>query len=266
MAIALRDTVKINEFINLSKTEEILPAMFTRMKSVRISTVDKVVAKENDSVSEVDLLKGVKLVKNGYVNLVGLVVSGEWNLPDNCRGGVSVCLVDRRMTRHSEATLGSYTAPACKKNFSFKLIPNYSVTTADAERRPWEVMVNIKGVAMAEGWCPLTLEFVCVCIVHKTNVRTGLREKVTSVSEGSSIELTEDVVDEFFESVPMARRLQNLRNRRGNINRNKFQVYKKKNKNNIGDALKERIDEVKDGENKRYDNDDYSIEESSDSY
>ena len=25
----------------------------------------------------------------GYVCLVGLVVSGEWNLPDNCRGIVS---------------------------------------------------------------------------------------------------------------------------------------------------------------------------------
>nr|WOL52755.1 movement protein [Capsicum mild mottle virus] len=209
--MTLRDSVKIDEFINLSKSEEILPAAFTRMKSVRISTVDKLIAKENDYISEVDLLKGVKLVKNGYVCLVGLVVSGEWNLPDNCKGGVSICLVDKRMQRSHEATLGSYTAKASKKNFSFKLIPNYSVTTQDAERRPWEVMVNIKGVAMEEGWCPLSLEFVSVCVVHKTNVRKGLREKVTSVSEGETVELSEAVVEEFIENVPMARRLQNLR-------------------------------------------------------
>ena len=48
--------------------------------------------------------QGVKLVKNGYVCLAGLVVSGEWNLPDNCRGGVSVCIVDKRMKRSKEAT------------------------------------------------------------------------------------------------------------------------------------------------------------------
>lgn len=203
--------VKIDEFIKLSKTEEVLPSAFTRMKSVRISTVDKIMAKENDNISEIDLLKGVKLVKNGYVCLVGLVVSGEWNLPDNCRGGVSICLIDKRMQRHNEATLGSYTTKASKKNFSFKLIPNYSITSQDAERRPWEVMVNIRGVAMSEGWCPLSLEFVSVCIVHKNNVRKGLREKVTAVSEDDAIELTEDVVEEFIEAVPMARRLQNLR-------------------------------------------------------
>lgn len=124
---------------------------------------------------------------------------------------MSICLIDKRMQRHNEATLGSYTTKASKKNFSFKLIPNYSITSQDAERRPWEVMVNIRGVAMSEGWCPLSLEFVSVCIVHKNNVRKGLREKVTAVSEDDAIELTEDVVEEFIEAVPMARRLQNLR-------------------------------------------------------
>ena len=151
---------------------------------------------------------------NGYVNLVGLVVAGEWNLPDNCRGGVSVCLIDKRMKRASEATLGSYTCKAARKSFSFKLIPNYSVTSQDAERRPWEVMVNIKGVEMQEGWCPLSLEFVSVCIVTKNIIRKGLREKLINVSEDASIELTEEVVDEFFESVPMAKRLTYFRNKK----------------------------------------------------
>lgn len=229
MTLSLRDTVKIDDFINLSETEKVLPALFTRVKSVRVSTVDKIMAIENDSISDVDLLKGVKLVKNGYVNLVGLVVSGEWNLPDNCRGGVSICLVDRRMKRHNEATLGSYTAKACKKNFSFKLIPNYSVTTADAERRPWEVLVNIKGVAMEEGWCPLSLEFVSVCIVHKNNVRKGLREKITAVSGDNSLELTEAVVDEFIENVPMARRLKTFRSRKPK--KEKIELVRNNNKN-----------------------------------
>ena len=77
------------------------------------------------------------------------------------------------------------------KRFAFKLIPNYSITTADAERNVWQVLVNIRGVAMGKGFCPLSLEFVSVCIVHKSNIKLGLREKITSVSEGGPVELTE---------------------------------------------------------------------------
>lgn len=211
MAISLRETVKINDFINLSTSEKLLPKFLTNVKSVRISTVDKLMIAENDSLSDVDLLKGVKLIEGGYVSLVGLVVSGEWNLPDNCAGGVSICLVDKRLKVSKEATLGSYNTPACKKQFSFKIIPNYSVTTADAKRAPWQLLVNIKGVRMQNGWCPLSLEFVSVCIVHKNNVKLGLRERITNVSDKGPIELTEAVVDEFIESVPMAERLEKFK-------------------------------------------------------
>ena len=44
-------------------------------------------------------------------------------------------------------------------------------------------------------------------------IKKGLREKITNVSDGTLTELTEDVVDEFVENVPMARRLQTLRSR-----------------------------------------------------
>ena len=65
---------------------------------------------------------------------------------------------------------------------------------------------------MEKGFCPLSLEFVSVCIVHKSNIKLGLREKITSASEGGPVELTEAVVDEFIESVPMADRLRKFRN------------------------------------------------------
>jgi len=242
MALVVRDGVKVSEFINLSAPQKFLPAAMTSVKSVRISTVDKVIATENDSLSDVDLLKGVKLIKDGYVCLAGLRVSGEWNLPDNCRGGVSVCLVDKRMQRHDEATLGSYRTSAAKKRFTFKLIPNYSVTTADAERNIWQVLVNIRGVAMEKGFCPLSLEFVSVCIVHKTNVKLGLREKITNVSDGGPIELTEEVVDEFIESAPMAERLRKFRarsNKKSNKSVNSDNSKSSKNKRSDKRSFKE---------------------------
>ncbi len=79
MALVVKDDVKISEFINLSTSEKFLPAAMTSVKSVGVSKIDKVIATENDSLSDVDLLKGVKLIEEGYVCLAGLVVSGEWN-------------------------------------------------------------------------------------------------------------------------------------------------------------------------------------------
>ena len=69
MALVVKDDVKISEFINLSAAEKFLPAVMTSVETVRISKVDKVIAMENDSLSDVDLLKGVTLVKDGYVCL-----------------------------------------------------------------------------------------------------------------------------------------------------------------------------------------------------
>lgn len=160
MALVSKDKVRISEFLNLTPAEKYLPSNMTSVKSVMISKRDKLIAEKDDSLSDVDLLKGVKLIEDGYVCLVGLSITGEWNLPDNCKGGVSICLVDKRMKRSNEATLGSYRSGAAKKRFSFKLIPNYSVTTDDAKRNIWQVLVNIRGVAMEAGYCPLSLEFV----------------------------------------------------------------------------------------------------------
>ena len=56
MALVVKDDVKISEFINLSTAEKFLPAVMTSVKTVRISKVDKVIAMENDSLSDVDLL------------------------------------------------------------------------------------------------------------------------------------------------------------------------------------------------------------------
>lgn len=226
MALVVKGKVNINEFIDLSKSEKLLPSMFTPVKSVMVSKVDKIMVHENESLSEVNLLKGVKLIEGGYVCLVGLVVSGEWNLPDNCRGGVSVCMVDKRMERADEATLGSYYTAAAKKRFQFKVVPNYGITTKDAEKNIWQVLVNIKNVKMSAGYCPLSLEFVSVCIVYKNNIKLGLREKVTSVNDGGPMELSEEVVDEFMENVPMSVRLAKFRT--------KSSKRGPKNNNNLG--------------------------------
>ncbi len=46
--------------------------------------------------------------------LAWVVVSSEWNVTDNSRAGSRVCLVDKRMVRHEEDTLGSNKTSAVK--------------------------------------------------------------------------------------------------------------------------------------------------------
>ena len=128
---------------------------------------------------------------------------------------MSVCLVDKRMERADEATLGSYYTAAAKKRFQFKVVPNYAITTNDAVKNVWQVLVNIRNVRMSAGFCPLSLEFVSVCIVYRNNIKLGLREKITSVRDGGPMELSEEVVDEFMEDVPMSIRLAKFRSRTG---------------------------------------------------
>ena len=79
---------------------------------------------------------------------------------------------------------------------------------------------------MSAGYCPLSLEFVSVCIVYKNNIKLGLREKVTSVNDGGPMELSEEVVDEFMENVPMSVRLAKFRT--------KSSKRGPKNNNNLG--------------------------------
>lgn len=90
------------------------------------------------------------------------------------------------------------------------------------------------------------MEFVSVCIVHKSNIKLGLREKITSVSEGGPVELTEAVVDEFIESVPMADRLRKFRNQ----SKKRSNKYVGKRNDNKG-VNKERklFDKVRIGQN-----------------
>lgn len=46
MALVVKGKVNINEFIDLSKSEKLLPSMFTPVKSVMVSKVDKIMVQK----------------------------------------------------------------------------------------------------------------------------------------------------------------------------------------------------------------------------
>ena len=62
---------------------------------------------------------------------------------------------DKRMERADEATLGSYYTAAAKKRFQFKVVPNYAITTQDAMKNVWQVLVNIRNVYFTRTGLPL---------------------------------------------------------------------------------------------------------------
>ncbi|QOC69616.1 movement protein [Hoya necrotic spot virus] len=210
MALNIRRP-KVADFINLSKAEEILPKFMTKLKSVSISSNDVVVVDGVHTLSDIDLLKGIDVSKYRYVGVLGVVVSGEWMTYSKVRGAVTVSLVDKRMTNAREAIIGCYKAQAKERNFSFKLVPNYFVTATDAVRKPWQLLVQLNGLRMDEGWSALSLEVVSVCICANSIVSKGLRERVLTAGEGS-VDF-EKVVDDFVDNVPSFASLSAIRNK-----------------------------------------------------
>jgi len=224
MTLVLK-TPKVSEFLNLTKAEELLPKSFTRLRSVSISTKDIVKVSNVDDLSDVQLLKGVPVDKYRYVGIVGIVVSGEWLLPDNVRGGVTISFVDKRLVNSREAIIGTYRAAAKEKRFQFKLIPNYFVTSADAKRNPWQAHVKLRGIRIEEGWSPLTIEVVSVAICANSIVLKGLREKILNVVD-PNVEGFEGAVDEFIDSVPASQSLNSFRSKRRNLKKGKVNGYR----------------------------------------
>lgn len=207
---------KVSEFLNLTKAEELLPKSFTRLKCVSVSTRDVVKVQGSNVLNDVDLLKGVPIDKYKYVGILGIVASGEWLIPDNVRGSVTVTFVDRRMQDSKEAILGIYRAQARDKRFQFKLVPNYFVTQDDAAKRPWQVQVRLNSLKIEQGWSPLTIEVVCVTMCANDIVTKGLKERIIAVGD-PNVEMVESVVDDFVDSVDAVQSLSAIRNGKGKV-------------------------------------------------
>jgi hypothetical protein len=196
---------------------------------VSLSTRNILKLKGNESYTDIDLLNGVSLDSHKYVGILGIVVSGEWLLPDNVSGGVVITYEDSRLKKIHEAVLGTFRSAACEKRFRFKLIPNYFVASEDAKRKPWKVHVRITNVHIEEGFSPLALEHVAVVMRVNNVVTKGLRERIIEIGD-PNVEKFENVVDEFVDSISIHDSI--ARARRG-LNSSKFVSKKKKNPENF---------------------------------
>lgn len=221
--------IKPKNFVNLGVVEKVKLATGT-LKSVSVTDVDvvKPSLSAEMSIMEVDLLKGVDLKAYKYVALAGVVVTGEWTIPDGCNGYVKIIISDRRMLSSSEAILGVYEAKAKKGRFQFAVRPNYFVTQKDALKRPWDVVVYINGINIDKDSDPLVLEFVSVCKQSNNIVVKGLKDRlIQAINVDPTFKLDEDDVDEFVDRIAAYDRLKRARMLRSSHVNNKSKEKEK---------------------------------------
>jgi hypothetical protein len=221
---------KVSDFLALTKFEEVAPKALTRLKTVSISTRDVISVKGAESLCDIDLLRDVPIKDYRYVGVVGIVVSGEWLIPNCVRGGVSISFLDKRLTNSKEAIIGTYRGAVKDKRFQFKLTPNYFITAVDAARKPWQAFVRLQGIRIEDDWQPLALEVVSVAMCANNVVTKGLREKIIA-QEDPNVEGFEGVVDEFVDSVPASKAIEKFKSKRRNyVGKDKVVVRKNRHR------------------------------------
>uniref|UniRef100_A0AB39BZK6 Movement protein n=1 Tax=Jand tobamovirus 1 TaxID=3238876 RepID=A0AB39BZK6_9VIRU len=205
--------IKPTNFVNLGLLEKVKMATGT-LKSVSVTDVDvvKPALTSEMSIVEVDLTKGVDIKAYKYIALAGVVVTGEWTIPDGCNGYVRIIISDRRMLSSAEAVLGVYEAKAKKGRFQFAVRPNYFITQKDALKKPWDVVVYINGINIDKDSDPLVLEFVSVCKQSNSIVLKGLKDRlIQAINVDPNFKLDEDDVDEFVDRIAAFDRLKRAR-------------------------------------------------------
>ena len=104
-----KGSIVTGKFVKISWVDKLLPNYFSILKYLSITDFSVVKAQSYESLVPVKLLRGVDLTKHLYVTLLGVVVSGVWNVPESCRGGATVALVDTRMHSVAEGNIAQWT-------------------------------------------------------------------------------------------------------------------------------------------------------------
>lgn len=206
--VSVENSLKPEKFVKISWVDKLLPNYFSILKYLSITDFSVVKAQSYESLVPVKLLRGVDLTKHLYVTLLGVVVSGVWNVPESCRGGTTVALVDTRMHSVAEGTICKFSAPATVREFSVRFIPNYSVVAADALRDPWSLFVRLSNVGIKDGFHPLTLEVACLVATTNSIIKKGLRasvvESVVSSDQSIVLDSLSEKVEPFFDKVSIS--------------------------------------------------------------
>lgn len=208
-SLAVQGASKPSDFIKISWVDKLLPDYFSVLRFLSVTDFSVIKSTARETLLPVDLLRGVDLSKNKFVTLLGVVVCGVWTVPEGCRGGATVGLIDTRMHNIHEGTICKFSAAASVRDFQVKFIPNYSITAADASRNPWKMFVRVSGVDIKEGFSPLSLEIACLVAtsnsIFKKGLRVAVKEFAISSDAAVAVDSISSHVEPFFDAVPITR-------------------------------------------------------------
>ncbi|ABD94120.1 34 kDa movement protein [Maracuja mosaic virus] len=135
-----------------------------KMCALMETDVVKISPKER-TVFPLNLVEKIKDIANyKYMMLLACVISGRWHVPNTVKGEVFLSLMDKRLTDEREATILTANANPSVSEFQIRIHPNYSMVASDAIQEPLELFVHVKGLRMAQGFSPLSLE-IAFCVV-----------------------------------------------------------------------------------------------------
>jgi len=228
----------VDDFIKLKLSDHLLPRSFTRLKTVSICDTNVVKLSGKGSTVNVDILKGLQLDRvYNYVSLRGVVISGEWMVPEGCNGGAVVSLMDKRMKGFKAGLVAEFKTRATSRQFQFKFVPNYSLCIDDAVKKPWELFFKLVGVPIEDGYFPLAVEIAVMVEQSKSIINHGLRATILHRASGDvngldlqlpSVDIEETI--DLISNISNYNRFPNSYNSRVSTNK-EYKTKKEKRKN-----------------------------------
>nr|AEI29175.1 putative movement protein [Passion fruit mosaic virus-TGP] len=176
-----------------------------------------------------------------YVMFLACVVSGRWHVPTTVKGEVFLSLMDRRLTNERESVILTANAKPSVSEFQIRIHPRYSMVSSDAMQEPLELFVHVKGLQMAEGFSPLSLEIafcvVCCDVVIVKSLKMKILQNTDKFGNAEG-EVGSEGLDDLLSGSNMPSIRTSAFNSRRSVNANPKRVFKGK-KGNVWSEAKD---------------------------
>lgn len=154
-----------------------------------------------------------------FARLVGVTISGVWHFDKGLPGSAVIALVDSRITDVNLSILSKVVVSASQAGeFQFTFSPNFSITMNDLKKNPIELIVDLQGLPLCDGFEPLSLELGFLFYYSDSALSSSLGAKIKLLQSETNVE-SGDIPDRVFDEVvsevdlssviPKARNLRN---------------------------------------------------------
>nr|WHO41267.1 movement protein [Sunn-hemp mottle virus] len=146
-----------------------------------------------------------------YVDILGVVLSGQWLLPKGTPGSAEIILLDSRL-KGKASVLAVFNCRAASQEFQFLLSPGYSLTCVDALKKPFEISCNVVDLPVKDGFTPLSVEIACLVQFSNCVITRSLTRKLKENPATKTFSVED--IDELLGSMTSLRQIEGLRKKK----------------------------------------------------